>query len=80
VPILSPAEAKIRLVKKFELTEIQAQAILDMRLQKLTGLEQEKILEEYKNILKDIAGFKEILSSERIVESIIKEELTQIQK
>ena len=75
----SPAEAKIRLVKKFELTEIQAQAILDMRLQKLTGLEQEKILEEYKNILKDIFRFKEILSSERIVESIIKDELTQIQ-
>ncbi|MDL1983236.1 MAG: DNA gyrase subunit A [Deltaproteobacteria bacterium] len=75
----SPAEAKIRLVEKFELTEIQAQAILDMRLQKLTGLEQEKILEEYKNILKDISRFKEILSSERIVESIIKNELTQIQ-
>ncbi|MCJ7617088.1 MAG: DNA gyrase subunit A, partial [Desulfobacterales bacterium] len=75
----SPAEAKIRLIKKFELTEIQAQAILDMRLQKLTGLEQEKILEEYKNILKDISRFKEILSSERIVESIIKEELTEIQ-
>jgi len=75
----SPAEAKIRLVKKFELTEIQAQAILDMRLQKLTGLEQEKILEEYKNILKDISRFKDILSSERIVESIIKDELTQIQ-
>jgi DNA gyrase subunit A len=75
----SPAEAKIRLVEKFELTEIQAQAILDMRLQKLTGLEQEKILEEYKNILKDISRLKEILSSERIVESIIKDELTQIQ-
>ncbi|MBC2693894.1 MAG: DNA gyrase subunit A [Desulfobacteraceae bacterium] len=75
----SPSEAKIRLVKKFELTEIQAQAILDMRLQKLTGLEQEKILEEYKNILKNISRFKEILSSERIVESIIKDELTQIQ-
>ena len=75
----SPGEAKIRLIEKFELTVIQAQAILDMRLQKLTGLEQEKILEEYKNILKDISGFKEILSSERIVESIIKDELTQIQ-
>jgi len=75
----SPGEAKIRLVKKYELTETQAQAILDMRLQKLTGLEQEKILEEYKNILKDISRFKEILSSERIVESIIKEELTEIQ-
>ena len=75
----SPGEAKIRLIKKFELTELQAQAILDMRLQKLTGLEQEKILEEYKNILKDISRFKEILSSERIVESIIKQELTELQ-
>jgi DNA gyrase subunit A len=75
----SPGEAKIRLIKKFELSELQAQAILDMRLQKLTGLEQEKILEEYKNILKDISGFKEILSSERIVESIIKQELTELQ-
>ncbi len=75
----SPGEAKTRLIKKFELTEIQAQAILDMRLQKLTGLEQEKILEEYKNIIKDISRFKEILSSERIVESIIKEELTELQ-
>ncbi|MBU4259153.1 MAG: DNA gyrase subunit A [Proteobacteria bacterium] len=75
----SPGEAKIRLIKKFELTELQAQAILDMRLQRLTGLEQEKILEEYKNVLKDISRFKEILSSERIVESIIKQELTEIQ-
>ena len=75
----SPGEAKIRLIKKFELTELQAQAILDMRLQRLTGLEQEKILEEYKNILKDISKFKEILSSERIVESIIKQELTELQ-
>ncbi len=75
----SPGEAKIRLIEKFELTVIQAQAILDMRLQKLTGLEQEKILEEYKNILKDIFRFKEILSSERIIEGIIKDELTEIQ-
>jgi len=75
----SPGEAKIRLIEKFELTVIQAQAILDMRLQKLTGLEQEKILEEYKNILKDILRFKEILSSEQLVESIIKDELTEIQ-
>jgi DNA gyrase subunit A len=59
---------------------IQAQAILDMRLQRLTGLEQEKILEEYKNILKDIAWYKEILGSERLVKSIIKEELTEIEQ
>lgn len=74
----SPAEAKAGLIEKFDLSAIQAQAILDMRLQKLTGLEQEKILEEYKNIIKDIARFGEILASERLVENIIKEELAGI--
>ena len=74
----SPVEAKTGLIQRFDLSAIQAQAILDMRLQKLTGLEQEKILEEYKNIIKDIAGFKEILASERLVENIIKEELAGI--
>lgn len=74
----SPQEAKEGLVTTFRLSEIQAQAILDMRLQRLTGLEQEKILEEYRNVLKDIAWFKEILGSERIVMNIIKEELAAI--
>jgi DNA gyrase subunit A len=76
----TPMDAKIGLVQNFDLTEIQAQAILDMRLQRLTGLEQEKIIEEYKNILKDIAWYKEILGSERIVENIIKDELSKIQE
>ncbi len=76
----TPDEAKSGLIKVFSLTVVQAQAILDMRLQRLTGLEQEKIIEEYKNILKDISWYKEILSSERLVENIIKEELTEIQK
>ena len=76
----SPAEAKSRLVDKFELSQTQAQAILDMRLQRLTGLEREKIAEEYKNILKDIARFKEILGNERLVLNIIKEELTDLQE
>jgi DNA gyrase subunit A len=76
----TPMEAKMGLVQNFDLTEIQAQAILDMRLQRLTGLEQEKIIEEYKNILKDIAWYKEILGSERIVENIIKDELSEIQQ
>ena len=76
----TPAEAKAGLIQNFSLTDIQAQAILDMRLQRLTGLEQEKILEEYKSIIKDIAWYKEILGSERIVENIIKEELTKIQE
>jgi DNA gyrase subunit A len=76
----SPDEAKKGLVRSYDLTVIQAQAILDMRLQRLTGLEQEKILEEYKNTLKDIAWYKEILGSERLVKNIIKDELTQIQQ
>jgi DNA gyrase subunit A len=76
----SPAEAKAQLIKKFSLSEKQAQAILDMRLQRLTGLEREKIQKDYKNILKDIARFKEILASERLVLNIIKEELTEIQE
>jgi DNA gyrase subunit A len=74
----SPTEAKALLVKKFSLSEKQAQAILDMRLQRLTGLEREKIQKDYKNILKDIARFKEILASERLVLNIIKGELTEI--
>lgn len=76
----SPAEAKTRLLDKYGLSEKQAQAILDMRLQRLTGLEREKILEEYKNVLKDIARFKQILASERLVLDIIKDELSEIQQ
>jgi len=75
----SPAEAKEQLIQRYSLTPIQAQAILDMRLQRLTGLEREKIVEEYKNLLKDIARFKEILANERLVLNIIKDELTAIQ-
>jgi DNA gyrase subunit A len=75
----SPAEAKEQLIQRYSLTPIQAQAILDMRLQRLTGLEREKIVEEYKNLLKDIARFKEILANERLVLNIIKDELNAIQ-
>ena len=74
----SPAEARERLMAGYGLSEIQAQAILDMRLQRLTGLEREKILAEYRNVLKDIAGFKEILASERLVLDIIKNELLEV--
>lgn len=76
----SPAEAKERLVERYNLTPTQAQAILDMRLQRLTGLEREKIVEEYKNLLKDIARFEEILGNERLVLNIIKDELSEIQE
>jgi len=74
----SPAEAKDALMAKYALTAIQAQAILDMRLQRLTGLEREKIVDEYKELLKDIARFKEILANERLVLNIIKDELDRI--
>lgn len=76
----SPAEAKDRLMSTFNLTAIQAQAILDMRLQKLTGLERDKIEEEYQALLKDIAWFKEILSSEALVLKLIKDELLELKE
>ncbi len=74
----SPQEAKTGLMQRFALSEIQAQAILEMRLQRLTGLEQEKILEEYKAVLRDIQRYKEILASDQLVLDIVKSELSQI--
>ena len=76
----SPAEAKVGLIEKFELTDIQAQAILEMRLQKLTGLEREKIISEYEELLKRISYLREILASERLVLNIIKEELAELKE
>jgi len=75
----SPGEAKSRLIQRFELTDIQAQAVLDMRLQRLTGLERDKIIAEYHDTLKAISRFKEILASEQLVLNIIKDELTDLQ-
>ncbi len=76
----SPAEARSRLIDSFGLSTLQAQAILDMRLQRLTGLERDKILDEYQKTLKDIQWFKEILGSDKIVLNLVKEELTEIQQ
>ncbi len=76
----SPAEAKEKLIGAFDLTAIQAQAILDMRLQRLTGLERDKIITEYEAVLKDIARFREILASEQLVRNIIKEELIELKE
>jgi len=73
-------EAKEGLINTFKLTEIQAQAILDMRLQRLTGLERQKIEEEYREILAEITRLKEILASENLIFNIIKEELLEIKK
>ena len=71
-------DAKERLMERFGLSEIQAQAILDMRLKTLSGLQREKIEEEYNELMKLIAHLKEILGSERLVFEIIKEELLEI--
>jgi DNA gyrase subunit A len=74
----SPAEAKEGLMTQFALSEIQAQAILDMRLQRLTALEREKILQELEEISQLIKKLKQILEKEELVKEIIIEELTSI--
>ena len=73
-------DAKERLMERFGLSEIQAQAILDMRLKTLSGLQREKIEEEYNELMKLIAHLKEILASETLVYQIIKEELLAIKE
>jgi DNA gyrase subunit A len=73
----SPEDARIGLMEDYALTEVQAQAILDMKLQRLTGLEREKIVNEYKEVLKEIERLKAILASEALVNQIIKEELIE---
>jgi DNA gyrase subunit A len=75
-----PATAKAGLMEKFLFSDLQAQAILDMRLQRLTGLEREKIKEEYEEILKLIARLKEILASEKVLKGVIVDELRDIQQ
>ncbi|RLE24791.1 MAG: DNA gyrase subunit A, partial [Acidobacteria bacterium] len=74
----NPPEAKKALIARFSFTEIQAQAILDMKLQRLTGLERDKILEEYRKLLKLIQSLEEILSSESKVLAIVKKELNEV--
>ncbi len=76
----SPKEANAALRRKFALTDIQAKAILDMRLQKLTGLERDKVELEYGEIAEKIADFRDILSNRDRQKSIIKDELLEIQK
>ena len=73
-------DAKEKLMERFGLSEIQAQAILDMRLRTLQGLQREKIEEEYNELMKLIAYLKEVLSSETLVYKIIKDELLEIKE
>ena len=76
----SPAEARANLMDRFGLSEIQSQAILEMRLQRLTGLERDKINDEYVEIIKLIERLRQILENERLVLEIIVEELQEIKE
>ncbi len=76
----TPEEARNGLIEKFELSEIQARAILDMRLQKLTGLERDKIKLEYDELIKQIAHYQEILNNESMRMDIIKTELAEVKE
>ena len=71
-------DAKERLIERFGLTDIQAQAILDMRLKTLSGLQREKIEEEYKQLMELIAHLREISNNEQLVYDIIKEDLEEV--
>jgi len=76
----TPKEAKDRLIEKFAFSDVQAQAILEMRLQRLTNLEQRKIVEEYEDTIKLINRLKALLASERLILNAIKEELLSIRE
>ena len=75
-----PEEAMRRLIERFELTEIQARAIVEMRLRQLTGLEQDKLRNEHAELLKKIAYLNEILTNEDLRMSVIKDELIEVRE
>ncbi|MBW7912537.1 MAG: DNA gyrase subunit A [Taibaiella sp.] len=77
---VNPDEAKTGLIEKFGMSEIQAKAVLELRLQRLTGMERDKIREEHAEIMKQIAHLKEILGNEGLRYQIIKDELLDVQK
>ena len=76
----TPEEARIGLMERFELSDIQARAILDMTLRRLTGLERDKIKEEYAELMKTIEYLKEVLANEELRMKIIKEELQEVKE
>ena len=76
----NPAEAKEGLIRRFELSEIQAQTILDMRLQRLTGLERDKITSDYEEIIEKINWLNKVLSDDALVIQIIREEFEKIRE
>ena len=76
----SPAAARVGLVRTFSLSERQAQAILEMRLQRLTALERDKILEERRELIETVAKLREILGSEKLILDLAVEELTELRE
>ena len=76
----SPDVARTGLMQQFQLSEIQANAILDMRLQRLTQLERDKLIEEYREVLKQIEYLRSVLGSEALVRQIIRDELGEIKE
>ena len=76
----TPEEARTGLMERFELTEIQARAILDMRLQKLTGLEIDKLKQDYEELMKLIGELKAILADKALRMAIVKEELEEVKE
>ncbi|MFB0518480.1 MAG: DNA topoisomerase (ATP-hydrolyzing), partial [Acidobacteriota bacterium] len=76
----APEEAKKKLMSRYKLTAIQAQAILDIRLQRLTAMERSKILEERREVLRSIARFEELLANEQLIMNLIEEDLLRIKK
>lgn len=76
----NPQEAKEELIRRYELSDIQAQTILDMRLQRLTGLEREKIIRDYEEILVEIGRLSTILNDEQLIMKIIKDEFLELKE
>jgi DNA gyrase subunit A len=76
----NPNEAKTKLIENYKLSEIQAQAILDLRLQRLTGMERNKIIKEYEELIKTIEEYKSILASDDKILNIVKNEFEELKK
>jgi DNA gyrase subunit A len=75
-----PQQAKEQLMNRFSMSSIQAQAVLDMRLQRLTGLERDKIIADYQAVMKEIARLEEILGSETLIAGIIRNEFLSMKE
>ena len=74
----TPPEAKQALIERFGFSDVQAQAILDMRLQRLTGLERDKIIEEYTQLIKEIERLRQILMSSALVDEVVRSEIQEL--